>query len=319
MKKIHLIGCGNLGRRYLQAIDKINDDIQIIVYDVSIEAIHSTKRFVSENNLNRANFVFTEYFEEFLSTIDSESVVINAATAKGRVNSLLQILMQEPKILFIEKPVTQTQSQFNELMLESKNSATKIFVHYTLRFQPFCKKLKAMIDVKAGFQYISNLPKMGLACVGIHQLDLFKWLYDIESYKMVNSNYFGTYEQKRSGFYDVYGDILLNIEPNGYALFTNYNIDNVRSLQINSEDGVINVLEDEGVFTIVKKRGNSIVHKEECKVLFASSYLTEIIESFLKNSYEQRTDLVSLSEALFSHKIIFDYFERHSIDDLNIT
>lgn len=318
-KSIILIGCGNLGKRYLQAIAPIEEEYRIFIFDIYKQALESTKEFILTNNLILKGLSVIDDFDMLLNNINDDSIVIHCATAKDRITSLEAILKKAPNILFIEKPVTQTQEEFEKLILQSKRVSTKIFVHYALRFQPFCKHLKNILETETNFQFISSLPKMGLVCVGIHQIDLFKWLFNIDEYDFVNSNYFGTYEQKRIGFYDVFGDIQLKTPGNGYATFSNLDVDNSRTIYINTENYIYSIQEDLKTFTIVSKNKKGEIEQVKLDVVFASSYLTDVFRSFLNDNYSDNEELVSLEESYFSHKIIFDYLQKHSIADLNIT
>lgn len=75
--------------------------------------------------------------------------------------------------------------------------------------QPFYQEIYKAVCGAKEFTFYGNLPKWGIACVGIHQFELLTWLFNMKHYKIIASNLKSIYEQKRKGFYDITGSIVL--------------------------------------------------------------------------------------------------------------
>jgi predicted dehydrogenase len=319
MKKIILFGTGNLGKRYLQAILSSGGNFTCHCYDVSREALDGIDDFLKANQVP-ATLLSKHYrSEDILKEINQRSLVIVASTANGRRALVSDILRMHPGALIIEKPVTQTENDYLAIMEECKNMGIPAFTHYTLRFQPFCKVLKEMVGKENNYELISLLPAMGIACVSIHYIDLFLWLFDIKSPGLTAYDLHGIYEQKRKGFYDMYGEITIRVPGRGAGRFINSEVNGLRSLIIGLEDRVISVFEDQRVMTVVEKKSNNTISSLEVGYQFASHYLTRIIENFIKGDINASGELVTLEEGYLSHRIIFDFMKATGNIDLNIT
>ncbi|MBE0666928.1 MAG: Gfo/Idh/MocA family oxidoreductase, partial [Bacteroidales bacterium] len=167
MKKIILIGTGNLGKRYLQAILNARGEFICHCHDIDREALDGIPEFLRRNNISsmpRMHYLFSD----ILGEIDRNSLVIVASTAGGRREMISEIAALQPAAMIIEKPVAQTADDYLHIMNECSTRGIDGYTHYTLRFQPFCAGLKIMVDGEKTFEFILSLPAMGLACVSIH-------------------------------------------------------------------------------------------------------------------------------------------------------
>ena len=97
MQKIALIGIGEIGRRHLQAISKLNIDYELICFDKSIDAIGYLPEFCNSNNINRSNINIIKKENNFYNSINNETLVIIATTAKDRKEVLRRTTIIERK------------------------------------------------------------------------------------------------------------------------------------------------------------------------------------------------------------------------------
>jgi hypothetical protein len=319
MKKIIVIGTGNLGKRYLQAILGNKGEFRCFCYDKNPEALNSVDSFLKNNDVSVSRLTKRISFDQIMNDIDKQSLVIVSSTAQDRMGLVSRITEKIPESMIIEKPVTQNLEDFLTVARLCNEAGIKAYTHYTLRFQPFCKVLKDMIRADQPFEMTSVLPAMGIACVSIHYIDLFFWLFNISTPSLAAFSYLGAYEQKRKGFYDMYGELIIRSEKSGTGRFINTELCGVRALDIMLEDKVISVYEDQRVMTILKKTDNKTIEIREAEYLFASQYLPYVINNYLDGNINLTGELVDLEEAYNSHKIVFDYMERTGNRNLNIT
>ncbi|TFH46169.1 MAG: hypothetical protein E4G92_06785, partial [Bacteroidia bacterium] len=228
MKKIIVIGTGNLGKRYLQAILSVSGSFTCHCYDINRDALDGLQDFLHKNNIPDDRLTKHYELNEILGVTDSNALVIIASTAAGRRSLISGIIERRPESMIVEKPVAQTREDYLAIMEECKSMNVPSFTHYTLRFQPFCKLLKERVREEKSFELISFLPAMGLACVSIHYIDLFLWLFDITSPELSGYDFQGTYEQKRKGFQDMYGEIIIKVPGRGTGRFINSEVNGIR-------------------------------------------------------------------------------------------
>jgi hypothetical protein len=319
MKRVILLGTGNLGKRYLQAILNTAGEFTCYCYDINPEALDNIDEFLIKNNIQTKSLIKYYGLDEILAVINNQSLVIVATTANGRLDLVSRIIDKNPEVMIIEKPVTQTRDDY--LILKDLIKARKIpaFTHYNLRFQPFCKDLQGIVDTSKTFEMISVLPIMGLACVSIHYIDLFLWLFNIKNPSLTQCYFYGSYEQKRKGFYDMFGEIIIRIPGRGVGRFINSEVNGIRQLNIILEDQVISIYEDQRVMTFLNKKDNKSITTSGIEYYFASQYLIKIIRNYLSGDINRSGELVSLEEAYLSHGIIFDFMEKTGNKKLNIT
>ena len=317
MKKIILIGTGNLGKRYLQAIFNARGEFICHCHDIDREALDGIPEFLLRNNITARPEIHYR-FSDISGEIDRDSLVIIASTAGGRREMISEIATLQPAAMIIEKPVAQTAENYLHILNECRERGIDAFTHYTLRFQPFCTELKSMVADEKAFEFILSLPAMGLACVSIHYIDLFLWLFGLHSAELSAMDYAGIYEQKRRGFYDMYGEAVVRIPGRGTARFINTETEGIRTLIIGLQEKVISVYEDQRLMTVVN-RVDKTVTQHEFQYRFASQYMTSVIENYLNGDVNASGELVTLEEAFRSHRIIYDYMEKSGNKDLNIT
>jgi predicted dehydrogenase len=319
MKKVLVIGTGNLGKRYLQAILSNNGDFRCFCYDQNPEALNSVDIFLKNSNVSASRLTKRFSLDEILNDIDRQSLVIVSTTAQDRLGLVSLITLKKPETMIIEKPVTQNKEDYETVARLCKEAEVPAFTHYTLRFQPFCKVLKEMVISDQPFEMTSILPAMGIACVSIHYIDLFLWMFNISAPLLKVFSYLGTYEQKRKGFYDMYGELIIRSEKNGTGRFINAESNGIRTLEVMLADKVISVYEDQRVMTIIRKTDNKTIEVREVEYLFASQYLPHVINNYLNGNINLSGELVDLETAYISHRIIFDFMERTGNRNLNIT
>jgi predicted dehydrogenase len=319
MKSIILFGTGNLGKRYLQAVLSAPGDYRCFCYDVNSASTDTVDEFLQKNRVPPEKLTKRYSLEDILNDIDRQSLVILATTAGARVELVSRITKYVPEAIIIEKPVSQTAEEYAAIAELCRFSGIMAYTHYTLRFQPFSRELKEMVDQAESFEMTSILPAMGIACVSIHYIDLFLWLFGIRQPALAGFSYSGTYEQKRPGFYDIYGELIIKSERNGMGRFINSRTNGIRAIEIMLENKFITVYEDQRTLTIINKNDTGTAEVRHIEYLFASNYMTRIIINFLDGSINLSGELVTLDEAFNSHKLVFDYMEITGNKYLNIT
>lgn len=316
MKNIVLFGTGNLGKRYIQAISKLYN-VKLILNDISLANLISVKEFLRLNGIKKLNYEMISKTDDAVSKIDEETIVIISTTSNNRLSTLKPVILRHPEAVICEKPVTQKLENYLELLKLIKENNTRSFVDFTLRMQPFYQKIKAEIYGMNSGVFYSNLPNMGLACVGIHQIDLFMWLFGLNNCEIKNSTFIETYEQKRKGFYDIVGSIELQ-SGNFKGFINNSSDESFRTAQIITDHAVYNVHEDQKVFTKITKGTQGNPEIEALTYSFVSQYMADVINNIINKNYKD-IPLPDLEFSFSQHKILFDYLKKHNLEELNFT
>lgn len=316
MTRIVLFGTGNLGKRYIQAISVINN-INLHLFDKSEVALKSVESFLETTDTKLENYTLESNFDSTISRINKETIVIISTTLDDRLILLQKVINKTPKAIICEKPVCQNQDDFIQVLELLKDKSIKTFVNFTLRMQPFYQKIKNEIGTPDNGVFFTNLPKTGLACVGIHQIDLFFWLFNLTNCQLANTSFANTYEQKRLGYFDVIGSIELS--KNGFKGFINNSeSENLRTAQIIVNETSYTIFEDQRIMTKVNVKDKNKIHTEVIEYSFVSKYMTDIIQNIISQNYKSIL-LPGIENSYLQHKVLFDYIEKHSISDLNFT
>lgn len=316
MNRIILFGTGNLGKRYIQAISALNNP-ELFFYDKSESALLTVEPFLKSTNTKLYNYESITNLDSIFEKISSKSIVIVATTLDDRLNLFKKIIEKEPETIICEKPVCQNLADYNKVIELLKDKEIKSYVNFTLRMQPFYQSIKNQIGNPSNGLIFNNLPKTGLACVGIHQIDLFFWLFNLDKYSLINTNFMGIYEQKREGYFDIYGNLELG-SGNFKGFINNSEEENIRTAHIIADDNCYNVFEDQRIMTKINVNDKNTIIHEKIEYSFVSHYMTEVIRNIINKEYSA-IPLPSIENSYNQHKVLFDFMEKHNISDLNFT
>ncbi|MDC3161382.1 bi-domain-containing oxidoreductase [Gammaproteobacteria bacterium] len=136
---IAFIGGGNYASRILiPAFKKANADLDTIVTDKGLSAVHHGKR----NGFRNAATDVNEAFKD-----DVDTVVI-ATRHNLHANQIIQSLKKN-KNVFVEKPLALKHKEIDEIEKVYKESEKKLMVGFNRRFSPQIKKMKYLLDAKS--------------------------------------------------------------------------------------------------------------------------------------------------------------------------
>jgi hypothetical protein len=155
-----------------------------------------------------------------------------------------------------------------------------------------------------------------MACNGIHFMDLFLWLSGMRQHVIQGMRFDDIYEQKRSGFWDLYGEINIATGREDTCTISNAETNSHQAITLDTEDATLNVYEDYGKMSVITEEKAEF---RSLKSLYASEYLVEVIENYVSGDWEAGARLTPLSEAVYSHRILFEFLRYSNCPGLNIT
>ena len=298
-----MIGCGNIGFRYLEGLNKINKRIDIYVVDKSKDAISNANILLNKCEFNP--LISIKYFNDISNLQGEFDIAIIATTAQARVKIIKEILNNfEVKSWIIEKVLAQTEKdllKIKQVFLKNEN----VWVNHPRRLMDFhkiikkriCDKNYPSIDV-----YVSG-SEWGLACNAIHFIDLVSWwtkehIIDFDESKLIN-----WVKSKRKGFEEVYGDLSFSFE-NGSNLYLkcNMGVNVFHKVEIHTRDGLWQIDELGGKLVLPNK---DIVSGE-------LDYLSSIVPCMISQIIEEnKCELTNLDESVDCHIKLINALTKH--------
>ena len=311
--KYNIIGMGNIGLRYLQSILNTDENYQVICYDISKNFQDRTISFLSNNNLSNKKIVFSPSLELLEDNTDNDTIVILATTAEKREELILQFAKKTPKLIVSEKLVCTSRESYLNLIKElNEINYNDVLVNFFPRNQPFFKELARDLTNVAGLKMCVEIPTLGLACNGIHFIDIFLWLSGSYKYKNQNSLHIDTYEQKRPGFYDFAGLIEIESQINSSYLRLRDNSSNSEqyiSISYNDKHYKFYMFDE-----LLVEAHNKDRYKY--KLNHVSQYICREIISYIEDG---KCYLPNIFDAYHSHSVLFDFIEEYNLGKFKIT
>jgi hypothetical protein len=311
--KYNIIGMGNIGMRYLQSIVSGDKEHVITCYDIMPNFKDRVVSFLNENQLPSKAIHFSASIEKNLEEVDSNTIVLITTTADDRESLILDFAMKNPKLIITEKLVCNSRTAYSGLLKSlEKINYKNILVNFFPRNQLFFQDLYKHINKNQKFDMHVSIPKLGLACNGIHFIDMFLWLSDSLEYKISKTLYHETYQQKRKGYYDFSGSI--NV------------VSNLSTLTLSDDytegDQLISFYYNNIIYHFFMIREFAVkVENNDTRIInyplnHVSEYIFTEIHSFLN---EGKSNLPNIFDSYSSHSVLFDFIEKNKLTNLKIT
>lgn len=181
--KVWVIGCGRMGIQFIKAINKTNQLDLIGVTDLN-EAI--IKDLV--NNMDLGGIQTTSELKPILNIFDKQKdILVIATTANSHFSIMEWALKENIKKIFLEKPLTNSLRQGEQLVELVKASDALVYVDHTRRWMRSFLGLKQLLaSGMIGKTERVYLPygEGGIAMIGSHFVDLVRFLFDKEVVKI---------------------------------------------------------------------------------------------------------------------------------------
>jgi predicted dehydrogenase len=187
---LFVIGCGSIGERHIRNLTNMYHDFQIIATDTSTERLTLMKR--------KYHIKPCKTLEDgFKNEIDAAIV----CTPPSSHIPIARMAIEKGAHVFIEKPLSNSLSNVEELLEKSRSANLIIFVGYCFRFHPGLRIMKEVLDsgdvgkvLLAQAEYGQYLPDWrpwqdykqsytakkelggGIILDGSHEIDYLRWL-----------------------------------------------------------------------------------------------------------------------------------------------
>jgi predicted dehydrogenase len=207
MENILIIGAGQLGSRHLQGLVQSRLALNVTVVDPASESLALAKLRANEIIFGNQETNIS-YLQEIKEGVVFDLAII-ATTANVRFRVFQNLISKcSVKNIIFEKVLFQKEEEYIEVekLLASNNISA--WVNCPRRVFPVYKSLKTLLKNEANFNISVKGDNWGLACNGIHFIDLFSYLTGNSDYHLdrsfLNKK---AIDSKRNGFFEVNGTL----------------------------------------------------------------------------------------------------------------
>lgn len=195
---VRLIGLGNIGFRHLQGLAPIARDIRLEGYDIAEAA---RERAAAEwSSYTDSDGEFSKIHEH------PADLTILATSASGREAMIQQELARGTRRLLLEKVVFTERAAFERTQATLEAVRATAYVNTARRLWPLYQKLAQ--DIRISGQPIAltvSGKHLGLACNGIHFIDLLQMLSGDSEVVAVDATLSEPWPSKRKGYFEIWG------------------------------------------------------------------------------------------------------------------
>lgn len=284
MKKIAIIGAGQLGSRHLQALALLQFPAAISVVDPSSDSLNVAKeRYEQMEQVCDATGV--DYLQKISDLPAELDVVIVATSANVRLKVLQELTAtSQVKNLILEKVLFQSIEDFQVAQKLFDDHKIAAWVNCPRRIYPFYQELQKRFDAKSTIHYEVTGPNWGIGCNAIHFIDLQAMLVGETDYQPDTSSLDPViHDSKRAGFVEFTGTLKGSFTAGHSFSFT--------AKESDEEEPVQKLITETLDVEIFPRRGEAILidklEKREEKLDFSAPFqsqltslvVTEILET----------------------------------------
>ncbi len=317
MFKVALVGAGNLGSRHLQALKQIQMDVSIFVSEPSKEAREIASIRYSEIPEN-SHIKSIEYMDDYKMLPKDTDLAIIATSSNVRFQIAKWIVENmETRYLVLEKVVFQSIKEFDEFDKIIKHKSIKIWVNCPRRMFSFYKELHKKTITSSNVDVHVVGSDWGLACNGIHFLDLYSYLTNNYDYSYdINRLERGVVDSRRAGYKELFGEITFK-SPRGTLRLNCTNGSN-QGVEVIIEYGntKLEIQESKGVVNVVE---NNETNNVPFEMKYQSNLSNEFVEDIITGD---NCELPVYEESKILHKVfisaVLDHINLDNKEEITI-
>ena len=311
---ILIAGTGQLGSRYLQGLANCQNTLDIYVQDIYEQSLQVAKQrweqvahpvgsdTVSGNNepAVKHKVTFISSFEKIPKKID---IAIVATNADVRPQVVKQIEANfEVCYWILEKVLAQSVTMLSEIVALTQNSSGA-WTNIPRRMMAWHKQIRERLRSESTLKITGSGSLWGLACNGIHYLDLVSWWTDEKLRKIDTSKLDSKWiESKRKGFFEVTGKITAVYSGGTRLVLESRQEGSPFKMKVEGQNSVWEIDEIKGV--AVGPDGVMIIGKNEMQ----SSMTSKLVDDLLAG---EKSELPKLSDSVEMHRIFLRALLEH--------
>ena len=303
---IALIGCGNIGFRHLQSLVQLTLEVRIFIIEPNHEQHIKIEEFLREvKKTAKFDHVISSSIVDLPLQVDLAVLATNSGDRYAAFENLLS--RSEVKSIIFEKVLFQTISELNLVEKKLADHNITAYVNYGRRGFPSYRKIAEELKTEDMMSITVEGSNYGLACNGLHFIDLFEMLTQSKIVELNGSDLEPGYEEsKRNGYIEVYG--LISGESSSgtsFKMSCNDNPDLKVAVKIKTKNGTISIDEISREIDDFRENTDNITGDFE-------SYYVSQSPFFYKSIIENETCLLTAyHEAARQHRLFIQLINKH--------
>lgn len=312
--KIIIIGLGNIGKRYLQAASGFSGLGSIACYDKRKNFQSAVNDFCRQNSINISRIEFISDLKEVPRVITKKTIIIISTTAEGRCEIIKNVINQIPLAIICEKPLCQNIREYETIMMLARKTAVPIYLNFSRHLYSVHKKIYGLLRKSKDKTFSAFFPG-GMACGGIHILELATWLLNARSSRILYSRKGKVFKSKRPGFWDFSGEIAFCINEQNLCFLKAAQGGSISSIRISCENNEFNIFEFAKKMLVLDSRKAS-VQISDIEIPLSSQVMVKAIHAIC---HRNNVELPTIFQSYLAHKILFECMQMNKLEKLNIT
>ena len=304
MKRILLVGCGDMGSRHLQGLVRLPFEKSIEIIEPNQNAKDVAKSRLNEIEYSKKNLSL-KWYSSIKESHQSDVTVISTQS-DSRVNVIEGLLKLGNSKFLVEKMVCQSINDYDHILSIINSNNAKAWVNTPRRYWDSYKNIEKQIEKNKRMDISINAGNFGLGTNAIHFIDLLMWLSNDKEI-ILNGDYLDkvVLPSKRGIKLKEFVGKITGKTSNGSTLSINF-------LPYSNLPVVLNIIGEKFFFMI--NETSQIMYDlinqtdSEFKTEYQSTLEPKIINDILENS---QPNLSTLEDSRNSHKELFKIFNSH--------
>jgi len=326
---ILIAGAGQLGSRYLQGLANCQNTLDIYVQDIYEQSLQVAKQRweqvaypVDSDTVLGKNEPAVEHKVTFISSLEKIPKKIDITIVATNADVRPQVVKQleanfEVCYWILEKFLAQSLTMLSEILDLTQNSSGA-WTNIPRRMMAWHKRIREKLPSESTLKITGSGSLWGLACNGIHYLDLVNWWTD-EKLKTIDTSKLDSkwIKSKRKGFFEVTGKITA-VYSGGTRLVLESRLEGSPfTMKVEGQNSVWEIDEIKGI--AFETNGIILNGKNEMQSTMTSKLVDDILAG-------KNTELPKLSDSVEMHRIFlrsllenWNYVNNRNDDKLPIT
>ena len=311
IRKIAIVGCGQMGSRHLQAIVKLGGQLNIQVVEHNPANQELAKKRLQEV-LPSGQPVEIKWYKDIAELNGLPDLTVVATKAAGRVEILKELAKMGHSRFLIEKMVCQSVEEYDDLLETFENLKIKAWVNCTRPYFTVYEKAIEVMRNDGELVFNAMAGNLGLGCNAIHLLNLFLTITgDHQNVHIDGRSLFPALLPNKRGklFVEFAGSIIATTSNQSFATIS-FHHQNNSPLIINamSKNWRLFVDEENGKASLAAKKNDWQWEELEFKMRYSSELTTEVANSIME---EKNCKLPNIRDCYCIHKELFKIFNEH--------
>ena len=309
MKNVAVIGSGNLGRRHLEALLKLEQPLNLHAVDNFAESL----RLANEvNNLYNPEGKHSFYVTENISALPGELDFVIVATNATDRRKITEILLKQNNVryMLLEKVLFQKINDYDDVESLINNSSTKVWVNCNMQTVPFYSDIKKMMCEKSGFHFSVSGGKWNLGCSAIHYLSLIAFLRGASDDFFIDGSGLekGYTEAARKGFIE-FGGMISGTAPRcvSFSISCNNNWYSPIIVNIQNKEIAVSIFENGSAY-ISSYEKNWEIEEIKFRIPYQSELTGNLFEELMATG---NCGLPAFHDSSKLHKKLIEVFLKH--------